>query len=246
MINNYNNEIQDWDSVRLAKMLASPSARATNIQALLDFVQTNKLQGISIDYESVPAESSPALTAYMSELYARFHPLGLEVSQSVAVDDPGFDYHSLTKYADYLILMVYDEHWSTSEDGPVASRQMFADALKLHLSQVDTSKYVIGIGNYGYDWIDGTRQGADISFEDATRIAQKYKAKVVIDPVSLNPTFDYTDGAGKLHHVWFLDASTALNQVAEAQRYLVRGFALWRMGSEDPAIWKVFDQLGKP
>jgi spore germination protein YaaH len=246
MINNYNNEMQDWDRSRLITMLASPAARARNIQALLDFVQTNHFQGISIDFESVPSESSTALTTYMSELYAHFHPLGLEVSQSVSVNDPGFDYPNLIKYTDYLILMVYDEHWSTSKDGPVASQQMFANALSLHLSHTDPSKYIIGIGNYGYDWIDGTRQGVDISFEDAIHTAQKYDAKVAIDPVSLNPTYDYKDGAGKLHHVWFLDASTALNQIAEAQHYQVRGFAMWRMGSEDPAIWQVFDQQSHP
>jgi spore germination protein YaaH len=246
LVNNYNNKIQDWDRSMLATMLSSPAARARNIQALLDFVQTNHLQGINIDFESVPPGSSLVLTQYMSELYARFHPLGLEVSQSVPVDDPDFDYSNLAKYNDYMILMVYDEHWSTSEAGPVASQQMFSNALRLHLSTVDYSKYVIGIGNYGYNWIDGTNQGVTITVEDAILTAKKYHANVAVDPLSLNPTYNYTDETGKLHHVWFLDANTAFNQIMEAKRYPVRGFALWRMGSEDPAVWQIFDQQKNP
>ena len=242
LVNNYSKDAQAWDSARLVAMLNDPTARANNIQALLDFVQSNHFQGVSIDFESIPPTSSAALTQYMSELYARFHPLGLEVSQSVPVDDEGFDYPNLAKYNDYLILMAYDEHWSSSAPGPVASQRMFAAALSMHLSAVDPSKYVIGIGNYGYDWVDGTKQGVDISYEDAIRTAQDYKAQVVFDPVWLNPTYDYTDETGKLHHVWFLDAASAFDQIAEAHRYPVRGFALWRMGSEDPSIWRVFDQ----
>jgi spore germination protein YaaH len=242
LVNNYNNDIQDWDAKMLAAMLASPAARARNIQALQDFVQGNHLQGINIDYESLGASSSQAMTLYMSELYARFHPLGLEVSQSVPTDDPGFDYVRLAKYSDYLILMVYDEHWSTSEDGPVASQNMFANALKLRLASLDPSKVVIGIGNYGYDWIDGSNQGVDVTVAQAIQTAKDHQVSPGMDPLSLNPTYDYKDSKGKLHRVWFLDAATASNQVSAALKYGVRGFALWRMGSEDPATWQVFDQ----
>ncbi len=242
LVNNFNKDTQTWDQTRLAGLLADPAARARNIQALLDFVNTNHLQGVSVDFEDVPTASKNALTVYMRELYGRFHPLGLEVSESVPVDDQAFDYPALAKYNDYLILMAYDEHWSSSPPGPVASQQMYANALNLRLSEVEPSKYALGIGAYGYDWMEGASEAQDVSYEDAIRTAQNYKVSVRMDPSSLNPTFDYTDENGKRHHVWFLDAVTAFNQMAEAHRYAVRGFALWRMGSEDPAIWRVFDQ----
>jgi spore germination protein YaaH len=246
LVNNYNNETQDWDASRLVLMLNRPAARARNIKALLDFIQKNNFQGINIDYESVPPGARVSLTTYMKELYELFHPIGLDVSQSVPVNDPGFDYPNLEKYVDYLILMIYDEHWSTSMAGPVASQQMFADALTYHLSNTDPSKYVIGIGNYGYDWIDGTRQGTEISIGDATRIAQERNVKVIIDPASKNPSYDYTDGQGRLHHVWFLDATTAKNEIMQTHPYMVRDLALWRMGSEDPAIWQLFGDKVNP
>src|SRR5207248_11748559 len=65
------------------------------------------------------------------------------------------------------------------------------------------------------------------------------------------PTCNYTlslqrrssdlDEEDESHHiVWFLDAVTAFNQMRAASGYHPAGFAVWRLGSEDPSIWSVF------
>ncbi len=242
LINNFNDQSQDWDSARISKLLDNPSARAHVIQALLDFVRSHEFKGISIDFENVPTKSKANLTAFMHELYAQFHPLALEVSQSVPVDEPSFDYAALAQNSDYLILMVYDEHWSGEEAGPLASQHWFADSLRRRLAEVSPDQYVIALGNYGYDWSSDPPEGAERSFQGAVRTAELTGARITFDAASLNPTFDYTDENNVLHHVWYLDAVTAFNQMMEAQRLNPRGFALWRLGAEDPSIWQVFDR----
>ena len=240
LINNFDKNIQDWQGNALGQMLSNPVARAKTIQALLDYVQSNHFSGLSIDFENIPSQSQSQMTLFMSELYSRFHPLGLEVSQSVPADDDSYDYRKFAQYSDFLILMVYDEHWSSGDPGPIASQQWFANILKTRLAEVDPAKYVIGIGNYGYDWTVGATSANEISYQQAVQLAEENKGHVTLDPVSLNPTFDYTDGTGALHHVWFLDATTTFNQVAETHRYQIKGIALWRMGAEDPSSWQVF------
>ena len=136
--------------------------------------------------------------------------------------------------------MTYDEHWDGSAAGPVSSQQWFANELATRFAEVDPSKYVIGIGNYGYDW-PAPNKGIEDSFQQAIQIAQDYNATIRFDPVSLNSTFDYTDSTGLLHHVWYLDALSAFDQIAATHQYKIRGLALWRMGSEDPSIWQVFE-----
>ena len=69
------------------------------------------------------------------------------------------------------------------------------------------------------------------------KTAQESEGRIALDPGALNPTFDYYDENDVLHHVWFLDGVTVFNQLVEGQRYGPRGFALWRLGSEDPSIW---------
>src|SRR5262249_39958226 len=153
----------------------------------------------------------------------------------VPVNDDAFDYRALAQANDYLILMVYDEHWSNDEAGPIASQAWFAEQLRTRLAEVSPDKYVIGLGNYGYDW--SNNQGDEISFQGAVRTAELTNATLTLDPSSLNLTFDYTDENNTAHHVWLLDGVAAFNEILAAQAYHPRGFALWRLGSEDPSIW---------
>jgi peptidoglycan-N-acetylglucosamine deacetylase len=240
LINNYNNTTQSWEGDMLGQMLADPAARAHTISSILEYVQNNHFAGISVDFENIPAGGGPNLTAFMGELYSQFHPLHLEVSISVPVDDSSYDYVGLAQNSDYLLLMPYDEHWDGSDPGPIASQQWFMDALAARFAQVDPSKYVVGIGNYGYDW-PGSGQASEVSFQQAIQTAQNFNATIRFDPVSLNSYFDYTDDTGLLHHLWYLDAMSAFNEVAATHQYKVHGLALWRMGSEDPSTWKVLD-----
>ena len=73
------------------------------------------------------------------------------------------------------------------------------------------------------------------------REALESEGHAELDPDSLNPTFDYADERSQVHHVWFLDAVSAFNQTVDVSARGVAGLALWRLGSEDPSIWSVFE-----
>jgi peptidoglycan-N-acetylglucosamine deacetylase len=83
--------------------------------------------------------------------------------------------------------------------------------------------------------------------------ASDAQADIAFDPDTQNPRFSYSEDNGATHQVWFLDGVTAYNQIHAADDYKPYGYALWRLGSEDPSIWSVFgrpygaaasDQLG--
>jgi len=243
LINSYDPQSGQWNSLLLGQMLKNPSAREQTIENLLRYVQSNHLAGISIDFEDAPPESQPGLQAFMQALYARFHPLQLEVAQVIPLVSPAFDTRLLAESSDYLILAAYDEHWSGGSPGPVASQNWFQAGLKNQLALVDPHKVVVAIGNYGYDWSASPPQAQTITFQQAIQTASSAKASVMFDPSVQNPAFTYVDQNGKSHVVWYLDAITAYNQMAEGLRERVRGFALWRLGSEDPSTWQVISHL---
>jgi peptidoglycan-N-acetylglucosamine deacetylase len=240
LLNNYSNHLQDYDSDTLAKMLADPKARTHAIQLLVGYIQKNQFAGVSIDFEGLDASSQPELAAFMQELYAQFHPLGLEVSISVPVDDPSYDYSTLAKASDFLILMAYDQNWDVNNPGPVAGQSWFDTILRQRLAQVPASQLMIGIGNYGYDWSNSANSVDVIGFQDALDQSSGSKTPVTLQAGELNPNFTYT-AKNQEHQVWYLDAVTAFNQLVDAQGFAPRGYALWVLGSEDPGIWQVFD-----
>ena len=239
LVNNFNSEYMEWERAKLAAMLTNQAARGRAIQHLLQFVRDHGFRGISIDFENVPAAAQLALKTFMHELSAQFHPFGLEVSRSVPLNDPAFDYRGLATATDYLILMASDEHWSSSKAGPIASQEWYAAALRRRFAELPPQKYVIALGNYGYDWKAGSKAATEISVQEAFRTAQEAEGDIALDPAALNPTFDYYDEHEMVHHVWFLDGVTLFNQLVEGQRYGAQGFALWRLGSEDPLTWPV-------
>lgn len=242
LVNNFNSPQMQWEEKKLVTMLADCTTRTRAIHNLFQFVHEHGFAGITIDFENVPTAAQPALRTFMNELYKQFHEAGLEVSQSVPLDDSEFDYSGLATCNDYLILMAYDEHWGSSTPGPLSSQRWYTRALRRRFAELPANKYVIAVGNYGYDWKTHGKEATEISFQEALKTAQESEGTIALDATSLNPTFDYYDDNDVLHHVWFLNAVTAFNQLVAGRRHAPRGFALWRLGSEDPSIWSVFTQ----
>jgi hypothetical protein len=82
----------------------------------------------------------------------------------------------------------------------------------------------------------------DLTFADALRAARDSEADVAFDDDSNNPHFSYVEDDGKTHNVWFLDGVTAYNEIHAADIYQPAGYAVWRLGSEDPSLWSVMGQ----
>jgi len=242
LVNNWNGH--QWEGEKLGRMLADPAARKRTIEQILAFVEAHRYAGISIDFENIAARAQPDFQRFMAELYAVMHPRKLLVSVNVPAADAAFDYRRLVRNADYLIVMAYDEHWADGRHGPIASLPWFARVLHARQRDIPADKMIVAIGNYAYDWGPPGQPAEERTFEEAVLIAKESEAKLQLDPVSLNPTFAYADDDDRRHHVWLLDAVTAFNQLVTLRSLHPRGVALWRLGSEDPALWQIFGRKG--
>jgi peptidoglycan-N-acetylglucosamine deacetylase len=60
----------------------------------------------------------------------------------------------------------------------------------------------------------------DMTFQETVLTSKESDAPIVFDPQTLNPHFDYQEDDGSIHHVWFLDAITAHNQMRRRMRYV--------------------------
>ncbi len=240
LINNYDRSTSSWNQARIGTMLASSKLRQQNIRNLLEFVQSNHFAGISIDFENLAPTSQLDLVSFMRELHDLFAPLGLEVCQSVPFNDSTFNYRALAQFNNYLILMAYDEHATSQEAGSIAAQSWYTQNLTQRLIDLPADKYVVAIGNYGYDWHNNTV--STVTVPEAIQIARKFKREIKLDPISLSQTFDYDDDRQEHHQVHFLDAVTAFNQIAIARKHGVKSFALWRLGAEDSSMWQLFDR----
>jgi cellulose synthase/poly-beta-1,6-N-acetylglucosamine synthase-like glycosyltransferase/peptidoglycan/xylan/chitin deacetylase (PgdA/CDA1 family) len=166
----------------------------------------------------------------------------------------------MADHSDGLLLMNYDEHETDSGPGPIASQDWFLDNLKQVLKTVPKEKVICSLGSYGYDWVtalppdlppgkkpkvvapEKVLSSEYIPTQQAWQAAVDSDSQIDLDDDSLNVHFAYDDvDARERHHVWFLDAVTILNQMRAARTVGIQTYALWRLGSEDNSMWKIWD-----
>jgi peptidoglycan-N-acetylglucosamine deacetylase len=230
-----------WDGPGLARLLADPGARTARIDDIVAFLQSNKFQGLTVDFEELPPSAQKHLRDFLSELSSALTAHGMALILAVPFDDDSWPYATYAQIADYMLLMGYDQHWDQSAPGSIAGQDWFETILDKRMQELDPVRTIVAIGGYGYDWIRG-HETQELTFEEAVLSAKDSEAEIKFDPKTANPHFSFIEDDGNRHDVWFLDGVTAYNEIEAGDGYGVAGYALWRVGSEDPSVWSVLGQ----
>lgn len=240
LISNYING--KWDRQFVHDLISSQEKRSKHVEELLSAVKSGKYYGVNIDYENIDPQDKDAFTGFIKELSEKFHENGYYVSLDLDPTLNGtFSYKELSNYADYLMLMFYDENYATGAPGPIASQEWFETRLA-GLKDIPKSKIIMGLGSYGYDWIlNSTEPAESVTFSEAINTASEGGLKVEWDSEKLNPHYTYKEGSQN-HVVWFLDGITLYNELKYSVSMGMPNVALWRLGSEDPVIWEYIDK----
>ncbi len=241
-----NSDGTNWLTDKMAAMLKSSAARQHLAQQAVQYIAQNHFAGLVVDFEEIPKQSQKDFTQFVAELAADLHSSNLKLMVALPAADWDYDYAGIGKSADAVILMNYDQHWRTSAPGPIAAQDWFTRNIDAILKLVPPQKLVMGIANYAYDWPSnaGKKAGEQArveSFQESIVTASESEAEVQFDDDSLNPFYSYSDERNFIHRVWMLDGVTAYNELRAAERVGVQGTALWRLGSEDPSIWTIWD-----
>src|SRR5712692_6764319 len=241
-----NSDGTKWQTDKLAAMLNDESARQNLRRQAVHYLAQNKNAGLVVDFEEVPKRSQKQFVVFVAELATTLHAANLKLMVCLPAADWDYNYAGIGRSADAVILMNYDQHWRTSAPGSIAAQDWFARNIMTIVKLVPPQKLVMGIATYAYDWPDKAgkkaREEARVeSFQEAVVTATESDATPQLDPDSLNPYFSYSDEHNHIHRVWMLDGVTAYNQLRAAEHAGVQGTALWRLGSEDPSIWSIWD-----
>jgi cellulose synthase/poly-beta-1,6-N-acetylglucosamine synthase-like glycosyltransferase/peptidoglycan/xylan/chitin deacetylase (PgdA/CDA1 family)/spore germination protein YaaH len=267
MVNNYSVTDQVFEP-SVEPFLLNSSARANFVHQVDEFLAANtRYGGLTLDFQGLPPDAQAGYDQLVQALYADFHSRHLRLYVNVPVSEDAPDLKFLAANSDGVVLMNYDEHQTDSDPGPVAGQDWFENNLRNAMKVVPREKIICAIGSYGYDWTlplpaapvklrRGQRRPKSqpaakapevlnttmLSTQEAWQEASDSDAKIYLDDASLNPHFAYDDDEAKVQHqVWFLDAVTALNEMRVARALGLQTFALWRLGSEDDSLWKIWD-----
>ena len=239
-----NNAKQEGDAVPIHTVLSNPELRSKAIQNFEAYIKKYNLAGINVDFEMVPAADRDNLTAFMRELYTRLKPQGYIVSIDVFPKQDenndvaaAYDYAALSKYADKIMIMTYDNHGAWSGPGPIADIGWVEKSLNYALQFIPKDKLFLGLAAYGYDWsAKGTQS---LEHKAIMELAQQYGRQVQWDDTAKSPYFSYTAADGTAHTIWFENSESLKHKLALLTKYDIAGAAMWKLGEEDPAVWPV-------
>ena len=171
----------DWQGGDLHKILHDPDAQRDLIDNLRSNLAEHNFAGVNLDFEELTARDRDAFVRFIRRLTETLHKSGYIVSEDVPVDDDAYDLKSLVAILDFLVPMVYDEHYETSTPGPVSSQGFFETQLEKLAKVIPPSKLIVGFGNYGYDWTLGGYGGKEVTFGDVMAAATETRKTIQWD-----------------------------------------------------------------
>ncbi len=233
-----------FDAALASELLANPASRARAAEAILRRLEEWSMSGVHIDFEQVLPRDRQNLNLFLKTLAERLRPAGFSVTIAVPakVSDSaasswsgGYDYATIARYVDKMVLMTYDEHWRGGEPGPVASIGWVEKVVRYALSVgVPPEKIILGIPAYGYDW-PRRGQGRAVTYAEAMELAGRHGVRIEWDDEAKVPHFTYGDG----RKVYFENRASIAHKIGLVKKYGLAGVSLWRLGQEDPGIWTV-------
>jgi spore germination protein YaaH len=190
--------------------------------------------GLVLDFETLEPSDLDAQLKVVKAIAdsARVHGVRTIAVAVPAVDTAAYPGRPLIRIVDFIIPMLYDQHWSGSQPGPVASPDWVRASLRARIADVGVDRLVVGLPTYGYQWRSGL-QTRDIGYIEARRIAEENGI-----PLRRDPATGTLRAKAATWEMWVTDAELLERLVRESQGAGVRRFAFWRMGREDPAIWE--------
>ena len=235
-----------WQPEAVENVAHGPPERQEKFIAnVLVVLRNAKAAGVVVDWEQLDPtykkDFTELLEKFANELHRDGRQLWLIVSPGQEIDYIDFD--ELSAYVDRFVAMLFDEISDVDAPGPLASRMWFEGWLHVLMEDSDPKQWVIALGSYGYDWVIGGKKAELISFPEAmSRASSAEIESAEVSAPGYNAYFYYEDNDVE-HAVWFLDVVTFLNELREVRMQKAGGIALYRLGTEDSAIW---DALSTP
>ncbi len=219
-------------------MLNDPAKRTAHIATIVQEIEDHSYDGFNVDYEGfLNGYNRDVYVAFMQELGQALHARGKILAMSIEAFNRQQDWQALGKIVDRFMIMGYDYHPARGpEVGPIGPASWLKEVVDYAASQVPRQKIVLGLGTYGYAWIDNGNQYVSeaVGYQDALDIAAEMGA--TIDRQDDAPFFTYDRGEG-LRSLYFEDAQSTAPKLDLAKDQQIGGIAFWRLGTEDPGIW---------
>ena len=230
--------------VSIAEILAYSSKRAHLIEQLVSYAKEYQLDGINVDIEQLPSEAGEAFVQFIRELVLEAHKYNIVISVDNYVPQ-GYTSHYGRKeqgvFADYVIIMGYDEHYSGSEtSGSVASLPFVLDGIEQTIADVPAEKVINALPFYTRLWIETSGIISEVQTLDMTKAAETVASAGATPKWDEETGQNYAEWGGDTnrHKIWLEDADSLAAKLGVMQAHNVAGVAVWQLAYSTQPAWE--------
>lgn len=217
------------------------------------------LDGINLDFEALSAEAGDSYVQFIRELSIKCENNDLVLSVDNYVPTSYTEFYNRAEqavFADYIIIMAYDEHYSGSEDiGSVSSIGFVKNGVTDTLKDVPAEQTIVALPFYSRIWELTPKEGSGEDVESSSEGYVPYTftctdegMQTTEDICTANgaePVWSEEDGQyvaeyeGKdtTFKVWIENEASLEEKLKVFKENQLAGAAYWKLGLERPSVW---------
>lgn len=253
--------------------LSSETAQDNFLKSIDNVLIAYPFSGINIDIET-SGETNEAMRQNLTDFIIKLRKhldekynhiqLSIDMYAGAATNQQLWNVEDLEPYVDYIVVMAYDFHRSSSaQAGPVAplfgGKELWDGDingyLQAFLKKVPSEKILLGIPFYGYEWQTTSREPQSHAFPDTgstasyTRVAEILEIKDQLDVQehwnedALSPYISYIEDE-EIYVIYYENSRSISYKLDYVNQLDLGGIAIWALGYEGDSreLWDVIDR----
>ena len=257
----HNNGLKVWAMISNESMLDTTSEimndyklRNKLINNIVNLVVKYNLDGINIDFENMYMEDKAMFNRFLIELEPRLNEMGKVLTVDVTAPDGSetwsmcFDRNTISKVADYIIFMAYDQYGASSnKEGTTAGCDWVEANITKFLGQegVNPDKLVLAVPFYTRLWKEenGKVSSETVDLKDVDKVIPANVEKRWNDNLK-QYYIEYTQN-GAVYKMWIEDLKSISAKLDLINKYKLAGAAYWEKDRESTEVWDIVkEKLG--
>lgn len=236
-------------SVDTTTVLNMTSSRDNLVNNLIAKAIAYDLDGINVDFEQVQTAAKDGYAEFIRELSLKCENNDLVLSVDNYPPTASSTHYSRkvqANYADYCIVMAYDEHYMTSDPGSNASIGFVKDAVKNSLKEIPKSRLVLGMPFYAKLWTtkDDTTTMKTIGMKSISSYLKQYNVQETWDDDLGQNYAEFSNDGAKIQ-LWAEDEKSLALKLEVMKSNGLAGGAFWKEGLEDNSVWDLIGNYMK-
>lgn len=237
-------------SVDTTTVLNHTSSRDNLVNNMIAKAIAYNLDGINVDFEQVSTDAKDGYVEFIKELSIKCENNDIILSvdnYSPTASSLHYNRKVQAQYADYLIVMAYDEHYAGGgEAGSNASISFVKKAVSESLKEVPKDQLILGMPFYSRIWKtkDGVLSTETIGMKSESDYIKSHNAQETWqDDLGQNYVEFSEDDA--TYQLWVEDEKSLALKLGVMKDNGLAGGAFWKEGLESDSVWEIIGKYMK-